>query len=267
MKKMFSGAAVLLAMLVTFAGCAMPMTVEPTGESADSMPILWTLEQTTCYSGAGFEYQAVQTLDPDQYFRILAIDDDIAWFQIDPTAIINPDPPDRPLEQSSGSEMQVRCWVPGSEVETEGDLSGLPIIPLADIPAVPPTATVLQDSNCRSGPSRDYPVLSLLSAGAQYEIRGRNQQGDYWLIFDTAIQATCWIYGNLVAAEGDLENVEIVQPPPPPVGPSATDTPASGNAVVPVDCSQYNTNPAACNADPACQWDPTVPPNGVCKNK
>lgn len=129
------------------------------------------------------------------------------------------------------------------------------------IEEITPLAIPLSDVNCRSGPSLDYPVLSVLSEGIEYEIRGRNQERTYWLIFDAKIQETCWVFSDLVTAQGDLEAIDIIQPPPPPEQPSVTDTPA------PVDCSQYNNDQKACVANPACKWDPNLHPNSPCVNK
>ncbi len=117
--------------------------------------------------------------------------------------------------------------------------------------------------NCRSGPALDYPILSILPAGEQFEIHGRNTDGDAWQVFDPEIGGACWVNADLVEVIGDSSLVEIVIPSPPPlIGP--TDTPASI-----VDCSQYNGALwQSCNLDPACYWDPTGGTgNGECKNK
>ncbi len=128
------------------------------------------------------------------------------------------------------------------------------------IEKIPASVVPLSEVNCRYGPSLDYPVLSMLPEGIEYEIRGRNQDRTYWLIFDPKIQNTCWVFGALVTARGDLENVDIVQPPP-PEQPAATETTA------PVDCSQYNNDQKACTANPACKWEPNLYPNSPCVNK
>ncbi|MEW6094820.1 MAG: hypothetical protein AB1531_12740 [Chloroflexota bacterium] len=136
-------------------------------------------------------------------------------------------------------------------------------LPFIEIPYAPPSAPMaktLESANCRSGPTLDYPMLSVLPAGGEYEIQARNTPGDSWMVFDPAINDTCWVFADLVELFGDTGLVMIIDPDPPPLV-MPTETTET------VDCSQYNTDPNACNANPACWWDSSVPPNGVCKNK
>ncbi len=143
------------------------------------------------------------------------------------------------------------------------ECSKAPEEPAPEIPTVP-SVLLTTDANCRSGPTLDYPVLAILQEGVQLEIRGRNAAGDSWQVFNTEIDAACWVNADLVDLIGIADLVEIVIPPPPPlIGP--TDTPASSI----VDCSIYNTDPTGCNNNPACYWDLTDPlfPNGYCKNE
>ncbi|PWH13115.1 MAG: hypothetical protein DDG60_10995 [Anaerolineae bacterium] len=236
------------------------------------VPVLRVAQAIGCYQTPEVLSGIVVNLDVGLWFRILAIDDDIAWidddiawYQVDPTAVVDPEPPHRPLDELSpqpdppGAQTRLRCWVPGDKVETEGDLFVLPI------GFHHPGLRVLTNANCRSGPTRDYPVRSFVTAGSQYAIRARNSHGDAWMIFDPAINGTCWIYGGLAEVFGDTDLVMIIDPEPPDLTmPEATKMPKPQPVT---DCSQYNTNPAACNANPACYWDASVPPNGVCKNK
>jgi hypothetical protein len=119
---------------------------------------------------------------------------------------------------------------------------------------VRPLARVLQNANCRSGPTMEYPVLDLLSEGTELPIQGRNQQGDSWLVQDDNMGRNCWIYAENVEVLGDLDQVEIVNPPPPP---TATPSP------VPLSCRDYTSQSSCQNA--ACTWDPNYQPNGICK--
>lgn len=133
-----------------------------------------------------------------------------------------------------------------------------PLIPPED--RIPPSVRVKVEANCRSGPTMNYPIRDILPAGGQYEIQARNTPGDSWMVFDPAINGTCWVYGNMVEVIGDPSLVMIVDPDPPPLV-LPTDTPV-------VNCSQY-TNPSSCTNNQACWWDPNDPPqsNGSCKNK
>lgn len=122
---------------------------------------------------------------------------------------------------------------------------------------VTPIAMPLNNAACRAGPGMDYAVLGYLDEGEEYPVIGRNDAGTWWLV-QLNEQVQCWVYGELVMPGIDPAQVQVVQVEPPPV--TATDEP--------VDCSQYNTNPAACNANQACQWVLTQQyPNGVCINR
>jgi uncharacterized protein YraI len=135
---------------------------------------------------------------------------------------------------------------------------GLPDLPLQ----LPPSVRLNADANCRSGPSMDYPLLSVLPAGGEYDIQARNTPGDSWMVFDPAINAACWVYGSLVEVLGDTTQVMVIDPDPPGlVLPTSTPTNA------PFNCAQYNTNQPACSAEPACKWDPNNNPNSPCVNK
>jgi hypothetical protein len=121
-------------------------------------------------------------------------------------------------------------------------------------------ASPLDPLNCRSGPSVDYPILSILPLGGQYEIRGRNQQGDAWLVFDPLIRTTCWVAADLVEVSGNISEVMIIDPQPPGLPPT-TDQPTV------VDCSQWSGDQQACIANDACTWQPNLYPESPCRNK
>jgi uncharacterized protein YraI len=122
-----------------------------------------------------------------------------------------------------------------------------------------PGALAKADSVCRSGPGMDYPVLGYLSQGQSFPIECRNEANTWWLI-RLNNQLTCWVFGELVDVTGDASQAPVCQAPPPPI--TLTAPPPV------VNCSQYNTNAAACNANQACQWVLTQQyPNGICINK
>jgi hypothetical protein len=126
--------------------------------------------------------------------------------------------------------------------------------------SAPPMARVLEPANCRSGPSMDYQLLSILPAGNEYEIQARNTPGDSWMVFDPSINNTCWVADDLVEVVGDTGLVMVIDPDPPMLL-MPTGTPAS------VDCSQWSTNQNACVANPTCTWQPNLHPSSPCVNK
>lgn len=133
---------------------------------------------------------------------------------------------------------------------------------LDELPIVtPPIATLIDDAACRSGPSMDYAIVDYLAQGLSLPISGRNPTSTWWQVYLPNLNS-CWVYEDLVDIGGDTGLVMVIDPEPPHlVLPTATHTPESV-----VNCAQY-TNPNTCIANPACWWDSSVPPNGVCKNK
>jgi hypothetical protein len=122
------------------------------------------------------------------------------------------------------------------------------------------TANVRQNAVCRDGPTKEYPILAYFEVGTVLKIIGKNQQGTSWVVENPSAGGQCWIAGNLVDVSGDTTQISIINAGPPP-------TPTEKPAAQPFNCAQFNTNPGACSAEPACWWDASVFPNGECKNK
>jgi hypothetical protein len=108
-----------------------------------------------------------------------------------------------------------------------------------------PLAVALESANCRSGPTTDYPLLSILPVSGQYEIQARNTPGDSWMVLDPAINGTCWVHGDMVDVIGDTSLVMVIDPDPPLLV-MPTDTPQ-------FNCAQFNANTCTVNNHP-CQW-------------
>jgi hypothetical protein len=137
------------------------------------------------------------------------------------------------------------------------DLGGPPIpVPVVRIPMARLTAS----ANCRSGPTTEYQLLSVLPADGEYEIQGTNRAGDSWMVYDPSIAKACWVFGDLVEVVGDTGLVMVIDPEPPMLV-LPTETPAS------VDCSQWSSDQPACIANPSCKWDPNLHPTSPCVNK
>ncbi len=133
-------------------------------------------------------------------------------------------------------------------------------VPVPDCRSEAATAIVRQNAVCRDGPTTEYPILAYFEVGTVLKIVGKNQQDTSWVVENPANGRPCWIAGNLVDVSGDITQVSIINPGPPP-------TPTEKPAAQSFNCAQFNTNPVACNAEPACSWDASVLPNGECKNK
>ncbi len=154
---------------------------------------------------------------------------------------------------------------------------GLPLdLPDLDIPPVgswiPPTATVIENASCRSGPTLDYPIVDYLAVGQTAQVDGRNDDSSWLYILSPNLQLDCWISALLVEVSDDLDGVGVVEAAPPPsVSEGGQEVPEGTEEIptteAPFDCTQFNTNPNACNASQYCVWDSSVPPNGTCINR
>ncbi len=77
-----------------------------------------------------------------------------------------------------------------------------------------PMVTVSQDTNCRTGPSKDYDYLALLKIGQTAEVIGKNTANNYWIVNIGGI--TCWLWGQYATVSGNTAVLaEYVVPPSP----------------------------------------------------
>ena len=116
--------------------------------------------------------------------------------------------------------------------------------PTPEIPIVEAT----KDSNCRSGPGKEYPVINWLKTGEIAPIVGRRKDNTYWVIEISRRQ--CWIWDGLVSVSGDVDSVPIFSDPPKPKAQA---------------CHDY-LDYDSCMSDPAgiggCTWNAT---KNICK--
>jgi hypothetical protein len=78
-----------------------------------------------------------------------------------------------------------------------------------------PTLTVLEPTNCRTGPGEEYEVVFTYLEGKQLEVTGRYDPGDFWLVkSNESPNGTCWIWGQYVEVTGSFWAVASVTPPP-----------------------------------------------------
>ena len=89
-----------------------------------------------------------------------------------------------------------------------------------------PMLTVLEQTNCRSGPGQDYEILTTYLPGKELEIVGRYDPDNFWLVKSAESPAgTCWLWGEFVELTGSHDAVPSVIAPststqPPPQAPS-----------------------------------------------
>lgn len=89
-----------------------------------------------------------------------------------------------------------------------------------------PLLTVIEQTNCRTGPGQDYEVVFTYLPNAKLVILGRYEIENYWLVkSDESPTGSCWLWGEYVEVSGSYWVVPSVTPPPtatlaPPLAPS-----------------------------------------------
>jgi hypothetical protein len=72
-------------------------------------------------------------------------------------------------------------------------------------------------TNCRMGPSVDYPRVGGLQLDQVANVVGRNPTGDYWIIRNPSrASETCWLWGRYATVVGDTSALPVFTPPPLP---------------------------------------------------
>jgi hypothetical protein len=79
------------------------------------------------------------------------------------------------------------------------------------------TVTVSQNTNCRTGPEKQFDLVGIMMVGETAEAIGRNEQKTYWVIKLPANTArTCWLWYEWATVTGDGDALPVVQSPPTP---------------------------------------------------
>ncbi len=117
-----------------------------------------------------------------------------------------------------------------------------------------PMLTVLQQTNCRSGPGQDYDVVRTYLPKVQLQILGRYDPTNYWLVKTIELKSStigsCWLWGEYVKLSGSYWVVPTVTLPPtattaPPTAPTILDWHfdcSSGNMTFTVTWADKATN-------------------------
>lgn len=88
----------------------------------------------------------------------------------------------------------------------------------------PVMISVSVDTNCRSGPDKQYDGLGVLHVGEAAEVIGKNSVANYWVIINPDAPGTCWLWGMYATLVGDTDLVPEMTPPPTPSSPPTTAT-------------------------------------------
>jgi parallel beta-helix repeat protein len=76
-----------------------------------------------------------------------------------------------------------------------------------------PTATLLQNANCRRGAGTDFDVVANLPQGLNVPIVGRNPDGSWWQVQVPGTQTRCWVAGENAETSGGTSGVPEVESP------------------------------------------------------
>lgn len=88
--------------------------------------------------------------------------------------------------------------------------SGATITPTFSVPML----TVLEQTNCRTGPGQDYEIVFTYLPNAKLVILGRYDIENYWLVkSDESPTGSCWLWGEFVEVTGSFWVVPSVTPP------------------------------------------------------
>jgi len=108
---------------------------------------------------------------------------------------------------------------------------------------------VTVNTNCRTGPGKDYPVVSAVEVGQAVQVVGRSANSQYWIIRDPDDpRKFCWLWGKYVTLTGIIAGLPIVTPPPKPT-PKPTQVPTK-RPVTPVPTATAASSTPATPAIP-----------------
>src|SRR5262245_28333719 len=82
----------------------------------------------------------------------------------------------------------------------------------ASITHLPPGSsalTVTDNSNCRSGPGTNYPIVTTIPAGTSVQIVAQYSGGQYWIVKAPDGKGECWVLGELGKVTGDTSAVPL----------------------------------------------------------
>jgi hypothetical protein len=156
------------ALLCWVAGNGLLQSGDFTGVPTVMAPRLGVVNATGCYASPGVGHLAIASIEANSFFDVIAIDDDVTWFEINPNAIIDPDPPTSPIELQTNQcpyffQETPRCWIQSQNVITSGDLSILPEIHKPEI-------KTLENTKCYDGAGIEFSVIATLNPNQYFDL-------------------------------------------------------------------------------------------------
>jgi hypothetical protein len=113
--------------------------------------------------------------------------------------------------------------------------SATPTNTLTPEPTLTPTLegvwlTVLENTNCRSGPASYYDYITTIDKGNQVQAVGRNPDNNYYYVRVPGSGGFCWLWDEFSSLSGDIGILPVFTPQPTPT-PTYTPTPKPGISV------------------------------------
>lgn len=130
-----------------------------------------------------------------------------------------------PTLTPTDTPMPTLTWTPIIPTDTPTPIPTWTLLPPTDTPTFtptwtpvgPPRITATIETNCRTGPSPDYPRVGYLLVGQESTVHGINAAGTWWYIANpTKPGQYCWVWGETTVVAGSLLEMPIITPPPPP---------------------------------------------------
>lgn len=78
------------------------------------------------------------------------------------------------------------------------------------------SVTLSNDTNCRTGPSINYKLISVAQSGQKYDVVGRYPNGPY-VVIELPSAQQCWLWLEHATIVGDVGDLPAFTPPPEPV--------------------------------------------------
>ncbi len=115
------------------------------------------------------------------------------------------------------------CWLWGKYATVDGDINTLKeyALPPFSTPTTTPSAitvsvSVSVDTNCRTGPDKDYEQVGILKVGETAKVLGKKTSYNYWIIENPNADGECWLWGKYATVDGDISTLEEYALPPLP---------------------------------------------------
>lgn len=120
-----------------------------------------------------------------------------------------------PIPQANPSVPEVTVIVPSDTPSPTFTSTMTPTLTLTVTPSVP-TVSVSADTNCRTGPGKEYDYLGALMVGESAEVVGKNTITGYWIIKNPDRDGVCWLWDFYATVSGDTSKLQEYTIPPTP---------------------------------------------------